>query len=307
MKKYIAILLSVIMALGLCACTGTSESGSDSAAETEDDTGYDDSASAEDTSDEEAAFEELIFYDTDDITVSITDITFQEDGLIYYTFRLNNKTEDEYNFKIYSICTNGIECNGGLNEDVYGDFDYETTETGFLQYSLLDYVRNDLITDVSQITRIDILLRIKNKDTGETVLEETLLSAYTNGEENSGFYEPEGEVLIDNDYVTVTYYTSRFVEGTYGEYVTQENAAAGYVFVQNKTEEEIAVAIKDGDEYLDRVTITSGYGSFMSIWKALSEDDTQIPEGETYTVDLVTGSDLDFTTEYGTDSFTFEY
>ena len=315
MKKYIAILLSVIMVLGLCACGSTSESDSDSAAETEDDSGYEDSTSDADTSDEaqeeisdeETASEELVFYESNDITVSITDITFQEDGLIYYTFRLNNKTEDEYNFKIYSICTNGIECNGGLNEDVDGDFDYETTETGFLQYSLLDSVRNDLITDVSQITQIDILLRIKNEDTGETVLEETLLSAYTDGEENSAFYEPEGEVLLDNDYVTVTYYTSRFVEGSYGEYLTQENAAAGYVFVQNKTEEEIAVAIKDGDEYLDYITITPGYGSFMNIWKSLSEDDTEIPEGETYTVDLVTGSDLDFTTEYGTDSITFEY
>ena len=187
------------------------------------------------------------------------------------------------------------------------DFDYETTETGFLQYSLLDPVRNDLITDVSQISQIDILLRIKNEDTGETILEETLLSAYTNSEENAEFYEPDGEILLDNDYVTVTYHTSRFVEGFYGEYVTQENAAAGYVFVQNKTDEEIAVAVKDGDEYLDRVTIMSGYGGFMSIWKALSEDATEIPDGETYTVDIVTGSDFDFTTEYGTDSITFEY
>ena len=187
-----------------------------------------------------------------------------------------------------------------------GDFDYDTTETGFLQYSLLDSVRNDLITDVSEISRIDILLRIKNKDTGETVLEETLLSAYTGGEE-AEFYEPDGEILLDNDYVTVTYYTSRFVEGFYGEYITQENAAAGYVFVQNKTEEEIAVGIKDGDEYLERITVMPGYGSFMSIWKTLDEEAEEIPEGETYTVDIITGSDLNFTTEYGTDSITFVY
>ena len=314
-KKYTAVLLSVIMVMGFGACGSASEDSSDTLSQAEDTSSDADDASAADISgeaenevpEEDTESEELMFYESDDVSVSITDITFQEDGLIYYTFRLNNKTEDEYNFKIYSICTNGIECNGGLNEDIMGDFDYETTETGFLQYSLLDSVRNDLITDVSQITQIDILLRIKNEDTGETVLEETLLSAYTDGEENAEFYEPEGEVLLDNDEITVTYHKSRFVEGTYGEYVTQENAAAGYVFVQNKTQEEIAVAIKDGDEYLDRLTITPGYGSFMSIWKALSEDDTEIPEGETYTVDVVTGSDLDFTTEYGTDSITFVY
>ena len=314
MKRFIAIILSVIMVLSLSACAGSSESAEstdqDTLSETEDisDEISDTSEEVSDV-DEEDGFEELMFYESDGISVSITDIEFQEDGLIYYTFRLNNETEDEYNFKIYSICTNGIECNGGLNEDVMGDFDYETQETGFLQYSLLDSVRNDLITDVSQITQVDILLRIKNEDTGETVLEETLLSAYPDGEENAEFFEPEddAEILLDNEYVTVTWYASRFVEGYYGEYVAQENAAAGYIFVQNKTDEEIAVGIKDEDGYIDRVTITSGYGSFMSIWKALAEDDTSIPDGETYTVDVVVGSDLDFTTEYGTDSITFAY
>ena len=310
LKKYAAVLLFFTMVLGLCACGDKSEDTDvlDTVSEAENES---DDASAEESdgsaeNEEDTEFEELIFYETDDVLVSITDVTFQEDGLIYYTFRLYNKTEDEYNFKISSICTNGIEYNGGLNEDVMGDFDYDTTETGFLQYSLLDSVRNDLITDVSEISRIDILLRIKNKDTGETVLEETLLSAYTGGEE-AEFYEPDGEILLDNDYVTVTYYTSRFVEGFYGEYITQENAAAGYVFVQNKTEEEIAVGIKDGDEYLERITVMPGYGSFMSIWKALDEEAEEIPEGETYTVDIITGSDLNFTTEYGTDSITFVY
>lgn len=310
LKKYAAVLLFFTMVPGLCACGDKSEDTDvlDTVSEAENES---DDASAEESdgsaeNEEDTEFEELIFYETDDVLVSITDVTFQEDGLIYYTFRLYNKTEDEYNFKISSICTNGIEYNGGLNEDVMGDFDYDTTETGFLQYSLLDSVRNDLITDVSEISRIDILLRIKNKDTGETVLEETLLSAYTGGEE-AEFYEPDGEILLDNDYVTVTYYTSRFVEGFYGEYITQENAAAGYVFVQNKTEEEIAVGIKDGDEYLERITVMPGYGSFMSIWKALDEEAEEIPEGETYTVDIITGSDLNFTTEYGTDSITFVY
>ena len=293
-KKVLAAALAGVFAFSLAACgSSDSSSSSSSAEEAEDESG----------SDQEITFESLTVVDNDECSIVITGI--EEDRSYGYTLdaEFENKSSDKtYMFAVITASVNGVQ---------YDPFFAETVTAGNKAADTLEFNDEDLLEyGVEDITDIEITFHVYDDDdwTADDVAYETV-HVYPYGEENATVYERESQdtdqVLVDNDYVTMTVigYDIDSIWGYEAE-----------VFLVNKTDSDIMFSVEDASVNGYMVdpfwadTVYAGNCEFSSIYWSesdLEEIGISDMESEIESIELQMNiyNDDDFT-EYVNESYT---
>lgn len=223
MKKMIALLLSLLMIFSLAACGAdidtdapSDDQSASSDTKTDDNGNNDDIAEIIDDADDAAVikedtpedttsvdFEPVVVIDNDDCKIEITGI--DPDDFMGYTLKayFENKTDDtSMTFSVDSASINGVVSDPYFSTDViagaksndniyfdtdilakHGIKDFTDICLTFRVYDSVDYMADDLAYETVHIYP-------KGQDNAETYVREA---------------QPDDVVLVDNEYVSVTY------------------------------------------------------------------------------------------------------
>lgn len=243
MKRFVALVLAMVLAFMFVACdvdvmstngSDASESNSTNLSQNEktDDTQND--INDDGKKENEINFEEFVAVDNDECTIKITKI--EPDNFWGYTLKvqLENKSADKtYMFSVESASINGVQCDPFFATEVAAGKKVNH-EINFSDSDLED-------NGVGEYTDIELTFRVydSNDWMADPVAVETV-HVYPYGEENAVKFVREmqesDQVILDNDYVTV------IVTGY------DENALWGYtvnLFLLNKTDKNIMISVDE--------------------------------------------------------------
>lgn len=230
MRKLFALILAMVMAFSLVACSGgdtidASGEASDPGIESSEDTS---------TKDEEISFEEIVVVDNEECKITITGI--DPDGMFGYTLTalLENKSaEKTYMFFVDTASVNGVVADPLFASDVAAG--KKANEDIILPST---HLADNGITDY---TDIELTFSVYDYDAwSEDAVANETVHIYPYGEDKATTFvrdaKPTDTVLMDNDYVTVIV-TDYDPDGLFGYTVN--------LFIANKTDKEIVVSVDD--------------------------------------------------------------
>lgn len=251
MKKIVSIILALCAAASLAACSGgttgrTDQAGSDATTsatggnelqhagnESKSTEPRVDQTEKPEAPESQISFDGLTVVDNDECMISIVEI--DPDNIWGYTLQVNleNKSEDKtYMFSVLSAAVDGLQCDPLFATEV---------AAGKKSVDTISFSDSILAENNIDPSDIELAFRVYNSDdwTADDVVFETV-HVYPFGEENAKTFTREildsDNVIIDNDYVTVT------VIGY------EEDSIWGYtvnLFLQNKTDTEIMFSADD--------------------------------------------------------------
>ena len=217
MKKLLALLLAIVMLFTLAACSGSDD---------DDDDDDDRKSSSKKKNEEKLDFEEVVLVDTDEYTVTITDI--DPDGDWGYTFhaRFENNTDIDVEFTIDDSYINDIECN---------PFFYTEVPAGETAKEEIAFYEEDFaLCEIEDVTKFEFIMRIYDSEDWSEPLYEEDFTIFPMGEDAaiSQSREPKkGDiVLVDNEFGSIT------ATGIDPDYVM---GYAVHVYVENNSDMEL--------------------------------------------------------------------
>lgn len=234
MKKFIALLLALMLVFAFVACSENGGKNDD------DDEDEDETASVEESNEDEEdgegleiTFEETVVVDNEFCKITITDIV--PDNSMGYTLNvsLENKGAQTYTFGVGDTAINGVQCMAMFSQDV-GAGKKANEEIVFFEE---DFYGNDIgeYTDVK-------LEFIAYDDEYNEVMSETV-HVYPCGEENAATYVREDKetdvVIVDNEYVKVI-----VTDYTYDKHTSYSEYCAN-LYIESKTDYIISVDTDD--------------------------------------------------------------
>ncbi len=291
MKKFLALLLAMLLVFSLAACVdeAASQNGENNAIGSDDDNKFN-------IGDEnEIAFEETVVVDNDECKVVITEL--DPDNLWGLTLKaqLENKSADKtYMFSVSSAAVNGVQCDPFFASEVAAG-KKSNDSISFSDSALKE-------NGVGEFTDIELTFRVydSNDWTADEAAEETV-HIYPYGKDKATAFVREAQasdnVIIDNEYVTVT------VIG----YETDDIWGYGVnLFLQNKTDatvmfsaDEVSVNGFMADPFFAK-SVSGGKCAFGSItWSDTTLEENGITEVEeiemlfkAYDYENLTGDDF---------------
>ncbi len=233
MKKILALLLSLSLAVPLTACGSSSSSSS---GEEGSGSSYTEASSTDKNAADnmDITFEEMTVAENDDCVIKITDIS--PDTMLGYTLNveLENKSADKtYMFAVESAAINGVVCDPLFAVEVAAG-KKSTNEINFLDSTLEE-------NGIVDFTDIELTFRVYNSDdwNEDAVVHETV-HVYPYGEENAVKFIRDAQdtdnVLIDNDAVSVIV-TGYEYDDIWGYTVN--------LYLENKTDTEVMFGVDD--------------------------------------------------------------
>ena len=259
-QKRIGRIMALLLVAAICfSFTACGSSGSD--VEEEDETVEEDSVYDE-TEEEEASEDETnditeeesdaqgdasvetveldqVFVETDELTVTAVSIGWDDDEKIILAVELENSSEDT-NFAIrsYSQFLDGFE---------YCGFMYTLVCAGESEVYQIELDSSYEYPDVNLESVTEIGIELTALESMSEIVEAAgNFYIYPSGEETPVSYErvsqSTDQVLLDNDYVTITYVDCKYSclgEGYYGYFFA-------YFYVENKTDNDLALSMVDG-------------------------------------------------------------
>lgn len=223
MKKWIALLLAMVMLLSVTACSGGSLDDDD-AKEANRGNGGNDNAP-------KLSFAEQVVVDNDVCTIKITGI--DPDDLFGYALKvyLENKTDKALTFSVEAASTNGVDNDPYFASEV---------EAGKKENTSIDF-SSDLDDVIGYYSDIYMEFRVYDSEEWEADdLVNVSTHVYPHGEDKATAYVRESKdsdtVLADNEYVTV------IVTGY------EEDEIWGYTvnyYLVNKTDKELMISVDD--------------------------------------------------------------
>lgn len=202
MKKWIAVILSCVMAVSLAACGGSG--GSSSKAETTAAGSQSERVPASQSVAAEAketAFEEMTVVDNDECSITLTGI--EQSGVWGYSITgliENKNAEKTYMYAVESAAINGVQVESLFAKEV---------APGKKANINIAFADSDLQNNgITEYTKIELTFRVYDTDDwlADEVAHETVC-IYPYGEENAVDYvresQPDDVILVDNDKVQV--------------------------------------------------------------------------------------------------------
>lgn len=230
MKKLFALILALLMAFSLVACSG----GDTSDVPVENDSQVNESTDNAPKKDAEITFEELTVVDNEECKITITGI--DPDDMWGYTLKalLENKSADKtYMFSVLTASINGVVSDPLFASEVAAG-KKANEDINFSDTSLAD-------NGITEYTDIEITFRVYDFDdwSADDVANVTV-HIYPYGEEKATTFvreaQPTDTVLVDNEYATVLM-TGCDPDGFFGYTVN--------LFIANKTDTEIMVSVDE--------------------------------------------------------------
>lgn len=284
MKRYLALVLCLVLLVGMAACGGGSgETGGSSDA----------GGTQSETKQPAASFEEIVVVDNEHCTIKITGTESESDlGYIVNVYLENKASDKTYMFAVDSAAVNGVMAYPLLATEVAAGMK-SNAEVSFLSEELVEY-------GVGAFTDIELSFVVYDNDdwTAEPVAEETV-HVYPLGEENATVFTREAQssdqVLVDNDYVTVI--VTGFEVDPFWGYTAN-------LYLVNKTDAEIMVAAEEVSVngymadpfYAD--SVGAGKCAFSSMsWSDATLEENGITEVETISFLLEVYNSEDWTAD----------
>ena len=199
----------------------------------------------------EAQESDVVLFQTDSYSVTALGLVQDDDGGYYVALAYQN-TSDELNFDFntWSAAVDGLVIDSSV---------YVTVGAGKTAYAQLPIAAHYLDEFEAagfsvSFSDIEFNLEVYDDDTYETLLEETILHYYPDGEAAATTYVREAQdtdaVLVDNDYLTLTLVASGVDE--------EGNLTLG-LLIENKCDSGLSASIYE--ESADGVMISSSYWS----------------------------------------------
>ena len=271
-KAFLAIatvFLAMALAAGLVGCTSSDDNGEDSGSASSesnseaDGSDTDADATSEDDASELVEFEEIAVVDNDYVSIVLTGL--DQDGLFGYTFDVTivNKSDSV----TYMVATDDDCSVDGVQID---PLFAEEVAAGKTAYSEITIYEDDTLAEAG-VAFTDIVLSFHAYDSddwsADYVVDGESVHVYPYGEDAATTFVREAgaddEVLVDNDYVTVT------VIGYDPDY---DLGYAVELYITNKTDAEVMVSVDDAsvngvmcDPYW-AASIGAGLNSFETIY-----------------------------------------
>lgn len=219
MKKWLAILLALVMLLAVVACSA----GSSNEKEEKEGNGNDNAP--------DITFTEQVVIDNEMCTIKITDI--DPDDVFGYALKvyLENKTDKKLMFAVEEASINGVEADPYFASEV---------EAGKKENTSVDF-SDELDETIGYYSDIYMSFRVYDSEDWEADdVANVSVHVYPYGEDKAVVYERESKdsdiVLMDNEYVSVIV-TGYEVDEIWGYTVNY--------YLVNKTDKELMIATED--------------------------------------------------------------
>ena len=199
----------------------------------------------------EAQESDVVLFQTDSYSVTALGLVQDDDGGYYVALAYQN-TSDELNFDFntWSAAVDGLVIDSSVYVTVGAG------KTAYAQLPIAAYYLEEFEAAGFSVgfSDIEFNLEVYDDDTYETLLEETILHYYPDGEAAATTYVREAQdadtVLVDNDYLTLSLVASGVDE--------EGNLTLG-LLIENKCDSGLSASIYE--ESADGVMISSSYWS----------------------------------------------
>ena len=236
MKKFISLLLALILSLGLIGCGEVQYENDDDDIEEEEDEDDEDKDDEDDENkddkDDKGKKDKLELVDFDNVVVtdndlfSITVTDFEEDDFWGYELkvRLENKSDTSYTFNTKSVYVNGVQADALFYAEVDAGKKANETVT-FFSEDFEEY-------GIDEFTDIELTFNVyDNSDWSTPDVDIPTVHIYPYGEDNAEQFVRESkntdEIVIDNEYATITVIGHEF-DDDFGYYMN--------LYIVNKSE-----------------------------------------------------------------------